>query len=111
MKYAVIGSRSFRDYNRIKTVLESFDAIDVIVSGGASGADILSERFAEEKNIPTEIYLPDWDRYGRSAGIIRNKSIIDACDIVIAFWDGRSKGTKNSIDLATKQGKVVKIFS
>ena len=56
------------------------------------------------------IFLPDWDKYGKSAGFIRNKLIINEADMVVAFWDGKSKGTKNSIDLAINAGKPVDIY-
>ncbi len=101
---AVIGSRNFNDYDKLKVVLNKFD-IDKMVSGGAKGADLLAERYATEYNIPTIIHKPDWKKYGRCAGFVRNKLIIEDADIVVAFWDGRSKGTKNSIDIAKKLNK------
>lgn len=77
------------------------------MSGGAKGADSLAERFAKENNIETMIFPADWDKYGKNAGYIRNKDIISNSDIVIAFWDGKSKGTKISIDLAKQSSKIL----
>ena len=107
MIIAVIGSRDFNNYDLLKTVLSEF-SIDSIVSGGAKGADTLAEQYAEEFNIDTHIIKPNW-KLGRGAGIIRNKEIITACDYCIAFWDGKSKGTKSSIDFAKKTNKGLKI--
>ena len=72
------------------------------MSGGANGADKLGEKFAKDNNIETEIYLPDWNKFGKKAGYIRNKLIIENCDEVIAFWNGKSAGTKITIDIAKK---------
>ncbi len=110
MKVAVIGSRSFTDYDLVISILDEFD-ISAVVSGGAKGADSLGEKYAIDNFIDTLIFKPDWKRYGRGAGFVRNKEIINNCDIVVAFWDGKSKGTKNSIDLARKQNKTVRIIS
>jgi len=106
MKLAVVGSRIFKDYDRLKRELDKFPKINVIVSGGAVGADLLAERYAEENNIETQVYYPYWEKYGKKAGFIRNRQIVDNCDSLIAFWDGESKGTKMSIDLAKAQNKL-----
>lgn len=111
MRVAIIGSRGFTDYNLLVRTLEPVKSkIKLIVSGGANGADSLAEKYALANNILTEIYLPDWETYGRSAGYIRNKTIIENSDIVIAYWDGSSKGTQHSIKLAKKLNKHIKII-
>ncbi|MCD6337050.1 MAG: DUF2493 domain-containing protein [Candidatus Marinimicrobia bacterium] len=109
MKYAVIGSRNFNHYDELERELEKHD-ISEIVSGGAKGADQFAERYAQEKSIPIEIIKPDWGKYGKAAGVIRNKEIINSYDAVIAFWDGKSQGTKSSIDFAEKSSKQVTII-
>lgn len=110
-KLAVIGSRDFDDYEFLKSVLDPIrDKISLIVSGGAKGADSLAERYADERGIVKKILLADWNTHGKKAGYLRNKEIIDSCDAVIAFWDGASKGTKHSLDLAGKEGKPFKII-
>ncbi len=81
----------------------------IIVSGGAKGADALGERYAEESGFKIERYLPNWDKYGRSAGPKRNKQMAEIGDYVICFWDGKSKGTKSMIEMARKSGKPIKI--
>lgn len=108
MKVAVIGGREFKDYDRVKRILDLYP-ITVIVSGGAKGADSLGEKYADEKNLKKEIYHPDWDLFGKSAGFLRNTTIIENCDMVVAFWDGASKGTKDSLDKAQKLKKTTLI--
>ena len=100
MKYAIVGSRTFNDYQFLKDTLDQYDDINLIVSGGAYGADKLAERYAKEHGIDTKIFIPEWSKYGKSAGYKRNRLIIGYSDIVIAFWDGVSKGTKHDIDIA-----------
>jgi len=108
MKLAIVGSRTFNDYEMVKDSLKDL-TITEIVSGGAKGADALAEKFAKVNNIPVKIFKPDWAKYGRGAGPVRNKQIVEYADKVIAFWDGESKGTKSSIDLATKELKLLSI--
>lgn len=110
MKLAVVGSRNFHNYMLVEKELNKFD-FDLMISGGAIGADSLGERYAFVHNIETLIFKPDWNKHGRSAGFIRNKLIVDECDTLIAFWDFESKGTKNSIDTAKKMGKTVIVIN
>lgn len=104
MKVAVIGSRDFNDYERLRDTLSLFP-VSLIVSGGARGADALAERYADENDIQKEIYHAQWDLFGKKAGFLRNTTIIENSELVIAFWDGKSKGTRDSIGKASKQKK------
>ena len=108
MKLAVVGSRTFNDYELLCKYLNTIHAkepISYIVSGGAKGADRMGERWAKENGVETIIFIPDWEKHGRKAGFLRNQDIINEADKVIAFWDTISNGTKNSIELAKRQGK------
>jgi hypothetical protein len=112
MKLAVVGSRTFRNYEKLSSVLEGYhrnEKIELIISGGAEGADSMAEKWAKEKGIPTAIYYPDWQRFGKKAGFLRNKSIVKDADMVIAFHDGESKGTSHSIGLAKEFNKGLDI--
>jgi len=112
MKLGVVGSRNFNDYDLMKRYLDkihSIEPITCIVSGGAQGADKLGEQWAKENNILTDIYLPDWNKYGKKAGFLRNVDIITNSDKCIAYWNGVSKGTKHTIDICKKEGKKCKI--
>ena len=85
--------------------IHSVEPLTYIVSGGAKGADSLSERWAKENNIETLIFIPDWNKHGKKAGFLRNEDIIKSSDAVIAFWNGESRGTLSSINLAKKYEK------
>lgn len=112
MKAAIIGSRNFSDYAYLEESMSAhLDRITLIVSGGALGADSLAEKFAEAHGIETLVIKPDWKKYGKAAGYIRNTDIISNSDEVFAFWDGASKGTLNSINTTKKQGKPITIFN
>ena len=115
MNIAIIGSREFNDYNFLeKNILEIIvnNNIEItkIISGGAKGADKLAEIYSNKYKIPKEVILPDWS-IGKSAGFIRNSDIINKSDIVIAFWNGESKGTLDSIKKAKKLNKNVFVIN
>lgn len=108
IRLAIVGSRSFNNYNLLK---ESIDTnygdceIECIVSGGARGADRLGAKYASDNGIELIEHKPEWDKYGKKAGFIRNRYIISDCTHCIAFWDGESHGTKHDIDLCEEMGK------
>lgn len=106
MNIAVIGSRTLIDYNIVEeTLLASVNPMeDTIISGGATGADDLAAHFANEYHIKKIVYKPDYKQYGAAAPFIRNQLIIDDADYVIAFWDGKSTGTFDTIKKAQKKG-------
>lgn len=104
-KLAIIGSRSFNDKKIFDKTLAFLPKPSMIVSGGAMGADSLGANYAEDNSIPTIIHLPNWALHGRSAGFVRNEYIIRDCDVVLAFWDGKSRGTKDSLDHAKQYKK------
>ena len=108
-KVAVVGSRTYRDYNRVKEELDKLN-IQLIISGGAPGADFLAQEYARHNGLPILIFYPDW-RIGKSAGFVRNEKIVSNADIVIAFWDGKSKGTLDSINHAKRLNKQLIIVS
>lgn len=80
-----------------------------IVSGTANGADKLGEKYANEKGYLLKKFPADWDKYGKSAGFKRNVEMSNYADALIAFWDGKSKGTKHMIDLAKRYELKVKV--
>lgn len=111
MKIAIVGSRSFNDYEKLKNYINDIVdmegwIIDCIVSGGAKGSDTLGERYADEYGYNKLIFPAEWEKYGKSAGFKRNVDIIDNCDVCFAFWDGESHGTKHDIDLCKEKGKT-----
>lgn len=111
MRLAVIGSRTFKDYNLLKNELKKYiGKVEEIVSGGAIGADELAEKFAKEYNIPIKIFKPNWNLYGKAAGYKRNAEIWSYADEGIAFHDGVSSGTKHSIELSKFYGKKLNVI-
>jgi len=112
MKLAVIGSRNFNSYPLVEKTLDEFPAIELIVSGGAKGADQLAERYAKERNIPVQLFRPDYNQFeSKVAPIVRNRQIVDHADYVVAFWDGKSHGTGSVIEYAKKNRKQLKIIA
>jgi hypothetical protein len=111
MTYAIIGSRICTSPKRVFPVLRRLlQNGDMIISGGAKGADKLAEQFAQQFNFTIQVFPANRVVHGKSAGPIRNQKIIDECDEVICFWDGVSKGTKNALGLARKARKPIHLF-
>lgn len=81
-----------------------------IVSGTASGADKMGEEYSNTMGLQLKKFPADWDKYGKSAGYKRNKQMAEYADVLIAFWDGKSRGTKHMIDLALEHGLEVHIY-
>ena len=107
MKLAIIGSRTCPPVD-IEAYLKYIP--DTIVSGGAKGADTYAKEFAKKYNLKLIEFLPEYDKYPpKVAPLVRNKLIVDNCDCLLAFWDGKSRGTKYTIDYAKQVGKPVKI--
>jgi len=112
MKLAVVGSRTFLNRNTVFCILLEYhkhygDNLTIVSGGCPRGPDRFAEEFAELYDIPTEIYPANWNEHGRAAGFIRNSDIVNACDEVIAFWDRKSNGTKDTINKAKKLNKEV----
>jgi hypothetical protein len=132
VRILIAGSRSFDDYSMLRRkvvvhlINNSIPMRDVvIISGRAAGADALGEQFAERFGLPVETYPAAWNdlsaepciigtnkhgrQYNKLAGMNRNKIMVDRADHIIVFWDGKSKGTKDDINLAKKAGKPLEI--
>jgi len=107
LKLAAIGSRSFCDYTLLCETLDQYLPVDFLISGGAVGADYLAHQWALSRKVLVLIYRPDWRANGKRAGIIRNAAMVEAADRIIAFWDGTSRGTGHTINMAKKSGKPI----
>ena len=119
----IAGSRTFDNYEDLKKKVLNFigeKQIELsnvcIISGTARGADKMGEDFAKELNLQLKCFPADWDKYGKQAGFLRNTQMAnyaiedDNQGILIAFWDGKSSGTKHMIEIAKKKELEVKIF-
>ena len=98
MNIAIVGSRNAGNINLAQELEKRINIMegDAIVSGGARGIDTLAASYAKETMAST---------------FIRNRAIVEAADMVVAFWDGESRGTKYSIDYANKIGRTTLIVS
>jgi len=106
MKVAVIGSRGLTVNDLGKYLPEDTTEI---VSGGAKGIDTCARNYALSHDIKLTEFLPEYNKYGRGAPLKRNLQIIEYADVVIAFWDGKSRGTKYVIDNCKKLGVQVDV--
>ena len=112
MKVGIVGSREFKNYELFSDAMKQYlSDISWVVSGGAPGADSVAEKWAKENKKMLTIYPADWLNLGKKAGYVRNTDIVKNSDMIIAFWDGKSKGTKHTIGLAQKMGKECKIIN
>ena len=108
----IAGCRDFTDYALLRSFVD--DALagmqDIeIVSGGAAGADALGERYARERGYGLKVFPAEWKKWGAAAGPIRNSQMADYADALIAFWDGKSAGTRDMIRKAEEKGLRVQV--
>lgn len=118
----IVGTRTYEDYKAFKKKVDEWlnynvnlnEDIIEIVSGGARGVDSLAERLANEENFLKKIFPADWNQYGKSAGPIRNRQMVEYIKekdgVCLIFWDGQSRGTKNDIDLCKEYEVKYKVF-
>ena len=109
MRIAIVGSREFPEMDMVREFVAALPSDAVVISGGARGVDSVAEEAAGTRGLETVIFPAEWDRHGKKAGFLRNKDIVAAADKVVAFWDGKSKGTAHTIRLAQEAGKTVEI--
>ena len=116
-KLIIAGGRDFRDYHLLCDKCDRLLAHKrnthkiIIVSGTARGADQLGERYAVEKGFPILRFPADWNKDGNAAGPIRNRQMAESADALVAFWDGKSAGTRNMICLALKHNLQIRIVN
>jgi len=113
-KVIIAGGRDFKDYNHLCEIcdhmLQNKDDIEV-VSGTAMGADQLGEKYSKERGYSLKEFPADWEEFGKAAGHIRNRQMGDYADALIAFWDGKSKGTKGMIEYARTKDLQVAVIT
>ncbi len=117
----VAGSRKFQDYEYLEKVLNKLLADFkneneiTIITGAANGADRLGSEFAINNGYELKEFPADWSKYGNVAGFVRNKQMIDYLittdgnKMLVAFWNGKSSGTRDIISLARRKGVNVSV--
>src|SRR5690606_7546267 len=106
--------RNFNDFRLLEKTCDTFlrnqdkESLE-IVSGGAKGADRCGEAYAINNAIKLKVFKADWDTLGKSAGYVRNSQMAEYADCLIAYWDGKSKGTKHMINLAVEKGLDLRV--
>ncbi len=104
MRIVVSGSRHITDDRAVEKILSSYIAVkDLVITGGCRGVDKIAHDYARRYFADTEVFEADWDANGKAAGPIRNREMMRDAGMLVAIWDGKSRGAKNAIDEARKQ--------
>ena len=119
MKVIIAGGRDFTNLSVMATVLNNLQDVDhvieieklTLICGMARGADLTAYKLFKEVGLPVEAYPADWDQHGKQAGYIRNTQMANVADMLIAFWDGESRGTAHMINTMKQQHKSVFVFN
>ena len=102
MKLLIAGSRSITDFDLTPYIPEN---VTEIISGGADGIDTLAGKYADEHKLSKHILRPEYSKYGKAAPILRNHVMVDLADVVLVIWDGKSRGTRSTVNYAKEKGK------
>lgn len=108
---AIVGSRHFSDPSRVADYVNSLPPRASIITGSASGVDAAATKAAREKGIPVQVMPASFEELAdASKSAARNQRLVDACDVLVAFWDGSSKGTRTTVERALDSGKEVHVY-
>jgi hypothetical protein len=111
VKVAIVGSRHYSEPDRVSDYVNALPRGASIITGSASGVDAAATKAARAKDIPVQVMPASFDEMAdASKAAARNQRLIDACDVLVAFWDGASKGTRNTVERALDSGKEVHVF-
>lgn len=109
MRVGIVGSRNFRSGHLVTQFVSGLPQGTVVITGGARGVDTVAETAATAHGLTVVVHLPDWETHGRKAGPLRNTKIVEDSDQVVAFWDGSSRGTQDTINKARCAGKLLAV--
>lgn len=111
MRVAIVGSRHFAAPNRVTEYVKSLPKGTSIITGSASGVDAAVTKAAREAGMPVQVMAASFDELADAAkAAARNQRLVEACDALVAFWDGTSKGTRATVERALDAGKEVHVF-
>lgn len=109
-RIAIVGSREYKQLDQVREYVRSLPLDVIVISGGARGVDRAAETEARKRGLAVEVISADWDRLGKIAGFQRNQEIVDRADKVVAFWDGHSRGTADTMARAKRKGIEVDLL-
>ena len=111
MRILIAGSREYENLNSVREWMKAhLSVIDTLICGDARGVDAIAYDYALKLFVPSVMYTAHWELHGNSAGYIRNELMVNDADKVVVFWDGKSKGSKHTIDLALKHKKDLEVI-
>lgn len=110
-RVAIVGSRDYPHPAHVQRAVSGLASDDIVISGGARGVDSMAAKFARWRGLEVVEHLADWEHLGKRAGYVRNITIVEDCDRVIAFQHNASRGTQHTIDIARKAGKPVEVHT
>ena len=111
MKVAIVGSRHFSEPDKVADYVNALPHGASIITGSASGVDAAATKTARAKDIPVQVIPASFDELADpSKSAARNQRLIDACDVLVAFWDGKSTGTRKTVERALDSGKEVHVY-
>lgn len=111
MRLGIIGSRRFPDLGRVALYIASLPEGTAIVTGGASGVDATAARSARSRGLPLRTLGPSFEEAAdEQMALRRNQRLIDSCDVLVAFWDGVSSGTRMTVERALDSGREVHVY-
>jgi predicted Rossmann fold nucleotide-binding protein DprA/Smf involved in DNA uptake len=111
VKFGIVGSRHFADLGRVESYVEGLPRDARIVTGSASGVDAAATRAARRHGLAIQVLGASFEE-ARDVAVAqaRNQKLIDQCDVLVAFWDGSSKGTRGTVERALDSGREVHVF-
>jgi predicted Rossmann fold nucleotide-binding protein DprA/Smf involved in DNA uptake len=112
LRVAIVGSRHFRDLSRVEGYVGALPAGTRLVTGSASGVDAAATRAARERALSVQVVPASFEEArDQQAAAARNQRLVDQCDVLVAFWDGQSEGTRATIERALDSGREVHVFT
>jgi predicted Rossmann fold nucleotide-binding protein DprA/Smf involved in DNA uptake len=111
VKVGIVGSRHFREPDKVTDYVRSLPNNASIITGSASGVDAAATKAARERGIAVQVMSASFEELAdASVAAARNQRLVNACDVVVAFWDGASEGTRATVERALDSGKEVHVF-
>ena len=111
-RVGIVGSRHYPDLERVGRYVRELPADVRLVTGSASGVDAAATRAARERGLPVRVLGASFEEARDThVAAVRNQRLVDQCEVLVAFWDGSSEGTRRTIDRALDSGKEVHVFT